>query len=115
MELLETQLSDSKQNVDRLELQLIHLQRHSKTLEEQLVSIWVGEVDEGLIQVQCLCMCIRKIPPSHIILHNMYVAIIDIKNCLSINITTKLIVHCSTSSLIQKILSHHIILKTSYY
>ena len=68
MELLETQLSDSKQNVDQLELQLIQLKEDNKTLEAQLLSVQVGEVDEGLIPVQCLCMCIRKIPPSHIIL-----------------------------------------------
>ena len=64
MELLETQLSDSKQTVDQLELQLIQLQEDNKTLGSQLVSIQVGEVDEGLIQVQCLCIHIRKIPPT---------------------------------------------------
>ena len=64
MELLETQLSDSKQTVDQLELQLIQLQGDIKTLESQLVSVQVGEVDEGLIQVQCLCICIRKIPST---------------------------------------------------
>ena len=64
MELLETRLSDSRENVEQLELQLIQLQGDNKTLEEQLVSIRVGEVAEGLIQVQCLCMCIRKICSS---------------------------------------------------
>ena len=64
MELLETQLSDSKQTVDQLELQLIQLQGDNKTLESQLVSVQVGEVDEDLIQVQCLCICIRKIPST---------------------------------------------------
>ena len=71
MELLETRLSDSRENVDQLELQLIQLQGDNKALEAQLLSIQVGEVDEGLIQVQCLCMCIKKFTrPSHIILHN---------------------------------------------
>ena len=65
MELLETRLSDSKQNVDQLELQLIKLQEDNKTLESQLVSVQVDEVDEGLIQVQCLCISIRKIPPTY--------------------------------------------------
>ena len=64
MELLETQLSDGKQTVDQLELQLIQLQGDNKTLESQLVSIQVGKADEGLIQVKCLCIHIRKIPPT---------------------------------------------------
>ena len=43
MELLQTQLSDSKQNVDQLELQLIKLQEDNKTLEAQLLSVQVGK------------------------------------------------------------------------
>ena len=43
MELLQTQLSDSKQNVDQLESQLIRLQEDNTTLEAQLLSVKVGE------------------------------------------------------------------------
>ena len=43
MELLQTQLSDSKQNVDQLESQLIKLQEDNKTLEAQLLSVQVGK------------------------------------------------------------------------
>ena len=43
MELLQTQLSDSKQNVDQLESQLIKLQEDNKTLKAQLPSVQVGK------------------------------------------------------------------------
>ena len=51
MELLETQLSDSKQNVDQLELQLIQLQEDNKALKAQLLGVQVCEVDKGLVKV----------------------------------------------------------------
>ena len=75
MELLETQLSDSKQTVDQLELQLIQLQGDNKTLESQLVSVQVGEVDEGLIQVQCLCIYVLGKSLLHN-LHNMWLLLL---------------------------------------
>ena len=46
MELLQTQLSDSKQKVDQLESQLIKLQEDNKTLEAQLLSVQVGALDK---------------------------------------------------------------------
>ena len=44
MELLETRLCDTKQNVDQLELQLIQLQEDNKTIKGQLLSVQVGEI-----------------------------------------------------------------------
>ena len=44
MELLETRLCDSKQNVDQLELQLKQLQEDNKTLKRQNLSVQVGEI-----------------------------------------------------------------------
>ena len=44
MELLQTQLSDSKQNVDQLESQLIKLQEDNKTLEAQLPSVQLVKI-----------------------------------------------------------------------
>ena len=43
MQLLHTELSDSKQRVDQLESQLIKLQEDNKTLEAQLQSIQVNK------------------------------------------------------------------------
>ena len=63
MELLQTQLTDSKQNnvqleselsvsKQNLELQVVKLQEENKTLEAQLISVQVGVVDDSLIQIQ---------------------------------------------------------------
>ena len=46
MELLQTQLSDSKQHIDQLESQLIKLKQDNKTLEAQLLSVQVGALDK---------------------------------------------------------------------
>ena len=63
MELLQTQLTDSKQTIDQLESELsvskqtlepqvVKLQEENKTLETQLTSVQVGVVDDSLIQIQ---------------------------------------------------------------
>ena len=41
MQLLQTQLSDSKQEVEQLQLQLINVQEDNKRLEAQLQSVQV--------------------------------------------------------------------------
>ena len=63
MELLQAQLTDSKQNnvqleselsvsKQSLEPQVVKLQEENKALEAQLISVQVGIVDDGLIQIQ---------------------------------------------------------------
>ena len=63
MELLQTHLTDSKQNnvqleselsvgKQNLEPQVVKLHKENKTLEAQLISVQVGVVDDGLIQIQ---------------------------------------------------------------
>ena len=63
MELLQTHFTDCKQNNVQLESELsvskqnfepqvVKLQEENKALEAQLISVQVGVVDDGLIQIQ---------------------------------------------------------------
>ena len=75
MELLQTQLSDSKQSidqleselsvckqkVDQLESQLINLQERNETLEAQSLNVQVSALNNGLTQAHTY----QAIPPAH--------------------------------------------------